>query len=101
LYLTFAVRACRNAIEFNQIPSIGDLVGGDRQNMKLDVLVAAPAAYIADIDKEQVRDCFPYGQIRIQLQEGGMVADSGKAIAELGDTNRDMVVVCVAVTVGY
>lgn len=30
-----------------------------------------------------------------------MIACSGKAIAELGDTNDDMVVVNVAVTVGY
>jgi uncharacterized protein (TIGR02058 family) len=30
-----------------------------------------------------------------------MVATSGLAIPEMGDTNEDMVVVCVAVTVGY
>ena len=30
-----------------------------------------------------------------------MVASHGLMIADMGDTNEDMVVVCVAVTVGY
>ena len=48
-----------------------------------------------------IKAAFPYGQIRVQIQNGGMVADSGKASAALGDKSTDMVVVCVAVTVGY
>jgi len=95
------VRACRNAIEFNQIPSLGEIVPGGRDEMKLDVLLAVPPAYQDDLDLRQVRSCFPYGQIRIQVQDGGMVAQSGVAIPELGDKNQDMVVVCTAVTVGY
>ena len=98
----FAVRACRNAIEFNQIPSIGDLVpGGKRENMKLDVLLAVPAAYQEGLNVNAIKMAFPYGQIWVQIQNGGMIANSGKVIAELGDTNTDMVVVCLAVTVGY
>lgn len=97
-----AVRACRNAIEFNQIPSIAEIVPGGRGGMKLDVLLAVPAAYRAGLDVEAVKRCFPYGDIRVQLQDGGMVCSSGKMIAEMGDTiNDDMLVVCVAVTVGY
>jgi uncharacterized protein (TIGR02058 family) len=38
---------------------------------------------------------------RFQIQNGGMVATHGLVIAEMGDKNEDMVVVCVAVTVGY
>jgi hypothetical protein len=30
-----------------------------------------------------------------------MVAQHGKMIETLGDTNEDMIIVCVAVTVGY
>jgi uncharacterized protein (TIGR02058 family) len=96
-----AVRACRNAIEFNQIPSIANIIPGGRDGMKLDVLLAVPAKYQADLDLDAVRVCFPYGQVRFQIQVGGMVATSGLAIPEMGDTNEDMVVVCVAVTVGY
>jgi uncharacterized protein (TIGR02058 family) len=98
---TITVRACRNAIEFNQIPSIASIVPGGRDGMKLDVLLAVPEKYQADLDLEAIRAVFPYGQIRFQIQVGGMIATSGLAIAELGDKNEDMVVVCVAVTVGY
>jgi len=96
-----AVRACRNAIEFNQIPCIGDVVPGGRDEMKLDVLVACPAKYRADLDHDAIERCFPYGKVRIQLQDGGMIANHGKMIESLGDVNEDMIVVCVAVTVGY
>lgn len=72
--------------------------------MKLDVLLALPAKYQtegAGLDLEAVRRCFPYGTVHFQIQDGGMVACNGKAIAEMGDNNEDMIVVCVAVTVGY
>lgn len=86
---------------FNQIPSISEIVPGGRENMKLDVLLAVPAIYQAGLDLDAVRKCFPYGQANIQIQDGGMIATSGVMIAEMGDKNEDMVVVCVAVTVGY
>lgn len=95
------VRACRNAIEFNQIPSIGDIIPGGRDAMKLDVLVAVPPKYQTDLNLSVVKAAFPYGQIRVQVQDGGMIANSGKAIESMGDKNTDMIVVCVAVTVGY
>jgi uncharacterized protein (TIGR02058 family) len=69
--------------------------------MKLDVLVAVPPQYEQDMDLAAIRACFPYGQVRIQIQDGGMVAASGIVIESLGDKNDDMVIVCVAVTVGY
>lgn len=69
--------------------------------MKLDVLLAVPEAYSADLDLEVIRKCFPYGKVNFQLQSGGMIAQSGKAIASMGDKNEDMIVVCTAVTVGY
>ena len=37
-----AVRACRNAIEFNSIPSIGALVPGGYDGMELRVQIAVP-----------------------------------------------------------
>eukprot|EP00527_Entomoneis_sp_CCMP2396_P004437 CAMPEP_0198145564 /NCGR_PEP_ID=MMETSP1443-20131203/24340_1 /TAXON_ID=186043 /ORGANISM="Entomoneis sp., Strain CCMP2396" /LENGTH=134 /DNA_ID=CAMNT_0043809253 /DNA_START=138 /DNA_END=542 /DNA_ORIENTATION=- len=96
-----AVRACRNAIEFNQIPSISTIVPGGRDEMKLDVLLAVPAKYQSELDLDPIRKCFPYGKIRFQIQDGGMIATNGKVIEEMGDKNEDMVVVCCAVTVGY
>ena len=95
------MRACRNAIEFNSIPSINRLVPGGYDNLKLDVVLAVPAKYREGLDLTKVADVFPYGSIRFQVQDGGMVAKSGIAIDRLGDKNDDMVVVCAAVTVGH
>lgn len=69
--------------------------------MKVDVLLAVPGTYQNGLDFDAVRRCFPYGAVRIQLQDGGMVASNGKVIPEMGDANQDMIVACVAVTVGY
>ena len=74
---------------------------GGRDHLKLEVLLAVPEKYAGDLDLEQVRRCFPYGQIEFQIQHGGMIAQSGVAIESLGDRNQDMIVVCTAVTVGY
>lgn len=69
--------------------------------MKLDVLLAVPAKYQNDLDLAAIRSVFPYGNVRFQIQDGGMVARSGKMIRAMGDKNEDMVVICTAVTVGY
>eukprot|EP00546_Thalassionema_frauenfeldii_P002544 CAMPEP_0178938164 /NCGR_PEP_ID=MMETSP0786-20121207/26179_1 /TAXON_ID=186022 /ORGANISM="Thalassionema frauenfeldii, Strain CCMP 1798" /LENGTH=133 /DNA_ID=CAMNT_0020616853 /DNA_START=292 /DNA_END=693 /DNA_ORIENTATION=- len=98
-----AVRACRNAIEFNSIPSIRRLVPGGYDELKLDVLLAVPPKYRDTLDLTRVQEVFPYGSIRFQIQDGGMIAPSGIAIESLGDKkgSDDMVVVCAAVTVGH
>jgi uncharacterized protein (TIGR02058 family) len=61
LTLTYR-RACRNAIEFNSIPSINSLVPGGYDNMLLRVQLAVPAA-AEDIDLDAVAQVFPYGKI--------------------------------------
>ena len=62
--------------------------------------MAVPSKYQADLDLEEVAKVFPYGDVRFELQDGGMVAPSGIAIERLGDDGDDMVVVCASVTVG-
>ena len=98
-----AIRACRNAIEFNSIPSIQRLIpnGGGYDALKLDVLLAVPPKYKEELDLDRVKQVFPYGHVRFEVQDGGMVAPSGIAIEKLGDIGDDMVVVCASVTVGY
>jgi uncharacterized protein (TIGR02058 family) len=98
---TTTVRACRNAIEFNSIPSVSRLVPNGYDGLKLDVVLAIPPKYRGSLDLDKVQAVFPYGSIRFQIQDGGMIAPSGIAIEELGDKNEDMVVVCAAVSVGY
>ena len=47
-----AVRACKDAISFNSLPAIADLIPGGYGGMKLHVLVAAPIdAYPVDVDE--------------------------------------------------
>lgn len=95
-----AVRACRNAIEFNSIPSLKRIIPSDKQ-LKLDVILAIPKKYQNGLDLEQCRNVFPYGDVRFTIQDGGMIAPSGVAIDDLGDSGDDMVIVNCAVVVGY
>jgi uncharacterized protein (TIGR02058 family) len=64
-------------------------------------LLAVPPKYKDSLDLTKVQGVFPYGSVRFQIQDGGMIAPSGIAIDELGDKNDDMVVVCCSVSVGY
>ena len=96
-----AIRSCRNAIEFNSLPSIKKIVPGGYDGLKLDVILAVPKKYQDGLDLEAVAKVFPYGECQFTIQDGGMVAPSGIAIDALGDKSDDMVVVCCAVTVGY
>ena len=97
-----AIRACRNAIEFNSIPSIKRLIpNGGYDALKLDVLLAVPPKYRDGLDLDEVAKVFPYGHVRFEVQDGGMIAPSGIAIEKLGDVGDDMVVVCASFTVGH
>ena len=96
-----AVRACRNAIEFNSIPSIQMLVPGGYDGLKLKVHLAVPSKYQDGLDLDACAAVFPYGNVEFAIQDGGMVAPSGISIDSLGDKNDDMVVVCCSVMVGY
>jgi len=69
--------------------------------MKLNVILAVPAKYQDGLDLEEVKKVFPFGDIRFTVQDGGMIAPSGRAIKALGDKNDDMVIVNAAVQVGY
>ena len=95
-----AVRACRNAIEFNSSPSIRDVVPGGYDKMLLHIQIGVPAD--ARVDLEKVRAVFPYGNIvDVDVCVGGLLAKSGIAIPEMGDKNDDFVIAVASVTVGY
>ena len=95
------VRAARNAIEFNSIPSIRKLVPNGYEGMKLAVDLAVPEAYHEHIDVDAVEAVFPYGAVSIQLQPGGAEFSSGIAIPAMGDKGDALVVALCCVTVGY
>jgi len=70
--------------------------------MELCVILAIPSKYKNDVNLQEVAKVFPYGNVNFILQDGGMIAPSGKVIEDLGDMNGDdMVIVCCSVNVGY
>lgn len=69
--------------------------------MKLHVILGVPPKYQDTLDLDLVDRVFPFGVKRFEVMDGGLVAPSGRAIAELGDRNDDMVLVIAAVQVGY
>lgn len=77
------------------------MVPGGYEAMKLNVILAVPKIYQDTLDVEEVAKTFPYGDINFVVQDGGMVAPSGRIIESLGDKNDDMLIVCAAVQVGY
>ncbi|DBA70334.1 TPA: hypothetical protein ACH3X2_011756 [Trebouxia sp. C0005] len=96
---TAVVRACRNAIEFNSIPSVERLVPGGRNGLKLKIKIGTP--FPDTVDLQEVKKVFPYGQTFFELVDGGLCCNSGVAIPELGDKNDDMLIAVAAVTVGF
>ena len=95
------VRACRNAIEFNSLPAMRQLIPGGYEGMRLHVQLGVPSAYREGIDLEQVAAVFPYGRLKIEIEPGGLLADSGVALEAMGDKNSDMIIAVACVTVGY
>jgi uncharacterized protein (TIGR02058 family) len=94
-----AVRACRNAIEFNSLP-IRSLIPGGVAKMRVHVKVAVP--HPASVDTAAVAAVFPYGTLSpVEVVDGGLEAPSYVALAEMGDKNDLLVIAVAAVTVGH
>ena len=94
------VRACRDAIEFNSIPSIAKIVPGGYENIKLVIKIGTPKP--KEVDEEEVKKVFPYGKIAsLVVQEGGLNCSSGVVIEEMGDETDEFLIAVAAVTVGY
>mmetsp|Transcript_47695 Transcript_47695/g.121698 ORF Transcript_47695/g.121698 Transcript_47695/m.121698 type:complete len:226 (-) Transcript_47695:164-841(-) len=97
---TAAVRACRNAIEFNSIPGIIEAVPGGRKNMIVHVKLGVPSEYHVDVN--EVAKVFPYGKLLpIDTVAGGLTYGCGRVVPELGDLDDTAIVVCAAVSIGY
>jgi uncharacterized protein (TIGR02058 family) len=71
-----AVRAVRDAIGTNLIPSVPLLTGGDFDKLKVNVRLAVPDL-TAEIDYDAVREVFPVGTVTFELVKGGMLTDNG------------------------
>mgnify|MGYP005844831889 CR=1 FL=1 len=97
---TAAVRAVEAAIRPVSMPGLKALLpGGDYRNMRVEVRLAVPCDR-ERLDLERVRRAFPYGQVEIEVVDGGMTAGSGTVLPEKGDTSDLIYVVNAAVRVG-
>lgn len=104
-----AVRAVRNAIEFNSIPGVIEAVPGGRKNMLIEVKLGIPAKdeqsdhlVPIDVDLGHVAKVFPYGKLMpIQVTVGGLLFPTGRIVRELGDENDTAICVAASVSLGY
>lgn len=96
-----AVRAIHNAIHHNSMPGIRSVLpNNDLNKMKINVRLAIPA------DKEKldlaiVKAELPYGEISIEVIDGGMLTTSGIILPDKEDMNDLVYVVIASVEVGY
>ena len=101
------VRACKDAISWNSIPSLERLVPGGNDGVKIQLQLAVP--FDADgsppaLDMEQIRACFAYGTLEepISMMPGGARFSSMCSVPSLGDDSEAAWVVAIAcVTVGW
>lgn len=104
-----AVRAVRNAIEFNSIPGVIEAVPGGRKNMLIEVKLGIPPKdeqsdhlVPIDVDLDHVAKVFPYGKLMpIQVTVGGLLFPTGRIVRELGDENDTAICVAASVSLGY
>lgn len=92
-----ARKAVRDAVSRSCLTGLLEIARLDDVNqMVVDVLVACPHA--DQVDKEAVLAALPFGQKKIEVVEGGMVA---RAVyqRELGDTSDEAYIANAALTV--
>lgn len=108
-----AIRAVRNAIEFNSIPGVISHIPGGRAKMLIHVKLGVPSLAcktdnpqdgkkILPVDALQVAKVFPYGQLLpLEITQGGISFHTGRVVEELGDTNDVGICVVACVSLGY
>jgi len=104
-----AIRAVRNAIEFNSIPGMIEAVPGGRKEILIRVKLGVPpkneqdsVLEPVDVDLSHVAKVFPYGRLMpIQVVVGGLLFPTGRIVHELGDENDVAICVAASVSIGY
>ncbi|MGC9335148.1 MAG: Lin0512 family protein [Anaerolineae bacterium] len=92
-----ARKAVKDAVSRSCLTGLLEIARLDDVNqMVVDVLVACPHA--EQVDKEAVLAALPFGQKKIEVVEGGMVA-SAVYQPELGDSSDEAYIANAAVTV--
>lgn len=96
-----SVRAVEDATLFNSMPGIERyLPEQNLDNLKVNVRLAVPVDR-DKVDEEQIRKAIPYGDVTVEVTEGGMASSSGIILEEKDDRTDLMYIVNAAVEVGY
>lgn len=96
-----AVRAVKNAISYNSMPGLRSVLpDNDINKMKVNVRLAVPCDKEL-LDIEQVKAVLPYGEVTVEVVDGGMLTTSGVILPDKNDRNDLIYVVNAAVEVGY
>eukprot|EP00580_Thalassiosira_gravida_P008181 CAMPEP_0201650562 /NCGR_PEP_ID=MMETSP0493-20130528/41432_1 /ASSEMBLY_ACC=CAM_ASM_000838 /TAXON_ID=420259 /ORGANISM="Thalassiosira gravida, Strain GMp14c1" /LENGTH=183 /DNA_ID=CAMNT_0048126703 /DNA_START=251 /DNA_END=802 /DNA_ORIENTATION=+ len=101
-----AVRAVRNAIEFNSIPGVIEAVPGGREEMLISVKLGVPRQRGSmdpmEVDLNEVAKVLPYGRLLpIEVVVGGLSFNTGRVVRELGDEDDLAACVAACVSIGY
>lgn len=96
-----AIRAVQNAIHFNSMPGLRHVLpDNDFNNMRVNVKLAVPAEK-ENLDIAAVKAVIPFGEVTVEVMDGGMLTTSGVVLEEKGDKNDLMYIVVASVEVGY
>lgn len=98
---TASVRAVKNAIHFNSMPGIRSVLPENNlDNMKVNIKLAVPRDK-EKLDHDKVKSVIPYGEVTVEVMDGGMATTSGIVLEDKGDKNDLMYIVVASVEVGY
>lgn len=96
-----AKRAVMDAIHYNSMPGIRTILPeNDINKMKVHVKLALPKD-LDRLDVQMIKDLIPYGEVTVEVMEGGMTTTSGIFLEEQGDKSDLMYIVNTAIEVGY
>ncbi|MWC27917.1 Lin0512 family protein [Paenibacillus sp. MMS18-CY102] len=96
-----AIRAVQNAIHHNSMPGLRSVLpGGSLDQMKVNVRLAIPCDR-DKLDIERVKAVLPYGEVTVEVIDGGMLTTSGVILPDKQDVNDLIYIVNAAVEVGY
>lgn len=96
-----STRAVKDAIHSNSMPGIERFLPDQRlENMSVNVKLALPLDH-DKLDEQKVKDMIPYGEVTVEVIDGGMATSSGIFLEDKADKNDLMYIVNAAVEVGY
>jgi len=96
-----ASRAVKDAIHYNSMPGIRKMLPeGKLSNMKVNVKLALPKD-LDELNHELIKRLIPYGEVTLEVTEGGMATSSGIFLEDQHDQNDLMYIVNAVVEVGY